>query len=72
MSKLCAYFFVIIIAMMKINIVGGGLAGVEASYFFLKRNYEVHLYEKRPKEMTPAHITGNFGELVCSNSLKSI
>ena len=57
--------------MKKINIVGAGLAGVEACYFFLKRNYEVHLYEKRPKKMTPAHVTGNFGELVCSNSLKS-
>ena len=57
--------------MKKINIVGGGLSGVEACYFFLKRNYEVHLYEKRPSKMTPAHVTGNFGELVCSNSLKS-
>lgn len=57
--------------MKKINVVGGGLAGVEACYFFLKRNYEVHLYEKRPSKMTPAHVTGNFGELVCSNSLKS-
>ena len=57
--------------MRKINIVGGGLAGVEACYFFLKRNYEVHLYEKRPSKMTPAHVTGNFGELVCSNSLRA-
>ena len=57
--------------MKRINIVGGGLAGVEACYFFLKRNYDVHLYEKRPSKMTPAHTTGNFGELVCSNSLKS-
>lgn len=57
--------------MKRINVVGGGLAGAEASYFFLKRNYEVHLYEKRPKVLTPAHVTGNFGELVCSNSLKS-
>jgi methylenetetrahydrofolate--tRNA-(uracil-5-)-methyltransferase len=57
--------------MRKVNVIGGGLAGVEACYFLLKRNYEVHLYEKRPSKMTPAHITGNFGELVCSNSLKS-
>ena len=71
MSKLNAYFFVIISGMKRINVVGGGLAGVEACYFFLKRNYEVHLYEKRPLKMTPAHTTGNFGELVCSNSLKS-
>ena len=57
--------------MKKINIVGAGLAGVEACYFFLKRNYEVHLYEMRPTKLTPAHVSGNFGELVCSNSLKS-
>ena len=57
--------------MRRINIVGGGLAGVEACYFFLKKNYEVHLYEMRPKKMTPAHTSGKFGELVCSNSLKS-
>ncbi len=57
--------------MKKVNVIGGGLAGVEACYFLLKKGYEVHLYEKRPLKMTPAHITPYFGELVCSNSLKS-
>lgn len=57
--------------MKKVNIIGGGLAGVEACYFLLKKGYEVHLFEKRPNEMTPAHHTGLLGELVCSNSLKS-
>ena len=57
--------------MQKVNVIGGGLAGSEACYFLLKQGYEVHLYEKRPKSMTPAHHTGLFGELVCSNSLKS-
>lgn len=57
--------------MKKVNVVGAGLAGVEACYFLLKKGYEVHLYEKRPAKMTPAHHTGYFGELVCSNSLKS-
>lgn len=57
--------------MQRVNVIGGGLSGVEACYFLLKKGYEVHLYEKRPKEMTPAHTTGLFGELVCSNSLKS-
>ena len=57
--------------MKKINVIGGGLAGVEACYFLLKKGYEVHLYEKRPSKMTPAHVTPYFGELVCSNSLKS-
>ena len=57
--------------MKKVNVIGAGLAGVEACNFLLKKGYEVHLYEKRPKVMTPAHETGLFGELVCSNSLKS-
>lgn len=57
--------------MKKVNVIGGGLAGVEACYFLLNKGYEVHLFEKRPKVMTPAHETGYFGELVCSNSLKS-
>ena len=58
-------------SMKKVNVIGAGLAGVEACYFLLKKGYEVHLYEKRPKVMTPAHETGLFAELVCSNSLKS-
>lgn len=57
--------------MKKINVIGAGLAGSEACYYLLKKGYEVHLYEKRPVSMTPAHTTELFGELVCSNSLKS-
>ncbi len=54
-----------------IHVIGAGLAGVEATYFLAKRGFTVHLYEKRPNQMTPAHHTEWFGELVCSNSLKS-
>ena len=57
--------------MKRVNVIGAGLAGSEACYFLLNHGYEVHLFEKRPKAMTPAHHTGLFGELVCSNSLKS-
>lgn len=57
--------------MKKVNVIGAGLAGVEACYFLLKKGYEVHLYEKRPTKMTPAHTSPYFAELVCSNSLKS-
>lgn len=56
---------------MKIRVIGAGLAGVEAAYYLLKKEYEVDLYEMRPKVMTPAHRTGDFAELVCSNSLRS-
>ncbi len=54
-----------------IHVVGAGLAGVEATHFLAKHGFEVHLHEQRPQRMTPAHHTEWFGELVCSNSLKS-
>ncbi len=55
-----------------ITVVGGGLAGSEAAWQIAKRGIPVVLYEMRPEKLTPAHKTGLFGELVCSNSLKSI
>lgn len=56
---------------MKIRVIGGGLAGPEAALTLARRGCEVDLYEMRPVRKTPAHETDNFGELVCSNSLKS-
>lgn len=55
----------------RINIIGAGLAGSEAAYYLAKKGYEINLYEMRPNRSTGAHHTGYFGELVCSNSLKS-
>ena len=55
-----------------INVIGAGLAGSEASYQLAKRGFIVHLYEMRPVKSTPAHNTGMFSELVCSNSLRAI
>jgi methylenetetrahydrofolate--tRNA-(uracil-5-)-methyltransferase len=54
-----------------IRIIGAGLAGSEAAWQCARRGLKVELYEMRPARSTPAHQTGNFGELVCSNSLKS-
>ena len=54
-----------------VRIVGGGLAGAEAAYQLARRGVAVELYEMRPHRMTEAHATGNLGELVCSNSLRS-
>ena len=56
---------------MKIRVIGGGLAGPEAALIAARRGCEVDLYEMRPVRNTPAHQTADFGELVCSNSLKS-
>jgi methylenetetrahydrofolate--tRNA-(uracil-5-)-methyltransferase len=56
---------------MKICVIGGGLAGPEAALTLARLGLEVDLYEMRPVRTTPAHQTADFGELVCSNSLKS-
>jgi len=55
----------------QVTVIGAGLAGSEASYQLAKRGYDVHLYEMRPKKKSPAHQTGLFAELVCSNSMRS-
>ena len=51
--------------------IGGGLAGCEAAWQAANGGAEVILYEMRPAKRTPAHKTDAFGELVCSNSLKT-
>ena len=55
----------------KVIVIGAGLAGSEAAWQLAKRGAKVDLYEMRPQKMTPAHKTENFGELVCSNSLRA-
>jgi methylenetetrahydrofolate--tRNA-(uracil-5-)-methyltransferase len=57
--------------MKKIKVIGGGLAGPEAALQAAARGCEVALYEMRPVRSTEAHLTAEFAELVCSNSLKS-
>ena len=61
---------------MKIRVIGGGLAGPEAALTASRLGCAVELYEMRTviddkPRLTPAHQTTDFGELVCSNSLKS-
>lgn len=55
----------------KITVIGGGLAGSEAAYYLAKKGYSVKLVDIKPNAFTPAHSNKNYGELVCSNSLKS-
>lgn len=55
----------------RVKIIGAGLAGCEAAWQLITRNIPVTIYEMRPKQLTPAHSTGEFAELVCSNSLRS-
>jgi methylenetetrahydrofolate--tRNA-(uracil-5-)-methyltransferase len=53
------------------RVIGGGLAGAEAAYQLARRAVAVELFEMRPVTRTDAHATDDFGELVCSNSLRS-
>lgn len=54
-----------------IQVIGGGLAGCEAAFQAAETGVPVILHEMRPLQRTAAHKTDDFGELVCSNSLKS-
>jgi methylenetetrahydrofolate--tRNA-(uracil-5-)-methyltransferase len=54
-----------------VRIIGAGLAGCEAAFQAAEAGARVELYEMRPGRRTAAHKTDAFGELVCSNSLKS-
>ena len=57
--------------MKEINVIGGGLAGVEAAWQAANSGAKVKLYEMRPVQKTPAHRTEQLAEIVCSNSLKT-
>ncbi len=57
--------------MLKINIIGAGLAGSECALTLANLGYKVNLFDIKTKQKTPAHHSNNFAEIVCSNSLKS-
>jgi len=53
-----------------VPVVGAGLAGCEAAWQLAEQGVAVRLIEMRPERQTPVHTTGDFAELVCSNSLR--
>ncbi len=55
----------------KLTIIGDGLAGCEAAWHAANHGIKVTLCEMKPQKYTPAHRSGNFAELICSNSLKA-
>jgi methylenetetrahydrofolate--tRNA-(uracil-5-)-methyltransferase len=55
---------------VRVTVIGGGLAGSEATWQLAKRGIGVDLFEMRPVLKTPVHQTSDFAELVCSNSLR--
>ncbi len=54
-----------------VHVIGGGLAGSEAAWQAARSGVPVVLHEMRPARSTPVHKTGQFAELVCSNSFRS-
>ena len=57
--------------METVTVLGAGLAGSECAWQLARRGIRVRLVEMKPEKMTPAHKSPWFGELVCSNSLRS-
>ena len=55
----------------RVNVIGCGLAGAEATYQLSKRGVNVDVYEMKPTKFSPAHTSSDFAEVVCSNSFKS-
>ena len=58
-------------SLRPVHVIGGGLAGSEAAWQLARRGVPVVLHEMRPQCSTAAHKTGQFAELVCSNSFRS-
>jgi methylenetetrahydrofolate--tRNA-(uracil-5-)-methyltransferase len=56
----------------QLTVIGGGLAGSEAAWQAAEAGLPVLLYEMRPQKTTPAHVSQDLAELVCSNSLGSV
>jgi methylenetetrahydrofolate--tRNA-(uracil-5-)-methyltransferase len=58
-------------SLRPVHVIGGGLAGAEAAWQVARRSVPVVLHEMRPVRATAVHKTGDFAELVCSNSFRS-
>lgn len=54
-----------------VHVIGGGLAGSEATWQLAKAGIPVVLHEMRPVRGTDAHKGDGLAELVCSNSFRS-
>lgn len=57
--------------MTAVTVIGAGLAGCECAWQLAQRGIPVRLIEMKPQKYTPAHVSPDFAELVCSNSLRS-
>ncbi|MFY0637853.1 methylenetetrahydrofolate--tRNA-(uracil(54)-C(5))-methyltransferase (FADH(2)-oxidizing) TrmFO [Maricaulis maris] len=58
-------------AIKPVHVIGGGMAGSEATWQLVSRGVPVILHEMRGVKGTDAHHTDGLAELVCSNSFRS-
>ncbi len=58
------------LAAKQISVIGAGLAGCECAYQLAESGFDVRLIEQKPTARTPAQVSSDFAELVCSNSLR--
>jgi methylenetetrahydrofolate--tRNA-(uracil-5-)-methyltransferase len=58
-------------SLRPVHVIGGGLSGSEAAWQLARRGVPAVLHEMRPHRSTAVHKTGQFAELVCSNSFRS-
>ncbi|PZQ58201.1 MAG: FADH(2)-oxidizing methylenetetrahydrofolate--tRNA-(uracil(54)-C(5))-methyltransferase TrmFO [Phenylobacterium zucineum] len=58
-------------SLRPVHVVGGGLAGSEATWQLAQAGVPVVLHEMRPVRGTDAHQTDHLAELVCSNSFRA-
>ncbi len=56
----------------KVLVIGAGLAGSEAAMYLARSGVSVVLIEGKSLKLNPAQKIPTFGELVCTNSLKSL
>lgn len=56
----------------EVLVIGAGLAGTEAAWQVAQAGLRVRLVEMRPVRRSPAHHSGEFAELVCSNSFGAL
>lgn len=56
----------------RVTVIGGGLAGVEVAWRLAESGLDVRLLDQKPAERSPAAVSDDLAELVCSNSLRSM
>ena len=54
-----------------VKVIGAGLAGCEAAWQLAENGVPTELFDMKPGKLTPAHVSFDFAELVCSNSFRS-